>query len=564
MSGPLRKVRAGISGVSDALNSPRMRRGVAQIGTGIRNAAGIAAIGLGALVTQVLAGLNSLVKLEKATAQTEAVVRSTGGVAGITAAKVGELSEKWESLNAQIGDESVRAGANMLLTFTKIRGKAFEPALEAVLNMNTAMGKGPEGLTTTAILVGKALNDPVKGMTALRRVGVSFTDQQIKTIKSLVKQNKLFEAQQIILAELDTEFGGSFIGQGNTTAGKVAKFTDSIEDLQRALATALLPTVGRIADKLSEFLANPKVIEGAEQLGEKIAGLFNDKNLAAGGRIFRDVFAAAKDAAPTIAAAAQITGKVVGTAVSMFRSLPPEIQKLAIGAFAINKLTGGLVTNIAGGLIGAVLKQLVSAVVNVQGAVVNVVGGVPGGGGLPGAPVAGLLGGAALGLGTIVTIAAIAPAAIALLALEITKGLPPPPGGVAPGRKGGGPGPGSTTRGAPQPVDVVKHSGDISQAERAADQEFQRAIKNAEIRTTGSTDRVQRTVAQQITAADLIRNAVDKSKAKIDEGLRHNASVVRDAVRNKKLSVTVNVDNRVSVSTRNVVNATARYRAIAQ
>jgi hypothetical protein len=418
MTGPLRKVRAGVLGVQNVINSPRFQKGVAQIGTGIRNSAAIAGVGLALLTTQVAAGLNSLIELEKQTAQTNAVIKSTGGIAGITAEDVRRLSEEYESLNATIGDETIREAQNLLLTFTNVRKEAFEPALAAILDMNTAMGKGPDGLQSTVIAVGKALNDPIRGITALRRVGVQFTKDQEAQIKALVETNDVYGAQQIILAELNKEFGGSFLAQGDTTAGKVAKFRDAIEDLQRSLATALLPAIGKVADALSDFLQRPDVIKGAEDLGKAIGDLFNDENLAAGGRIFSEVFEAARAAAPTIAAAAKITGEVVKTAVSLFRSLPPELQRIAIGAFAINKLTGGLVTNLASGLIGGVLKQLVSGVVNVRGATVIVQGGV--GGAAGGAAAAGAKGG--LGVVSKVFLAGAAAATFAVVVAEL-KGI---------------------------------------------------------------------------------------------------------------------------------------------
>src|SRR6185369_5286570 len=138
------------------------------------------------------------------------------------------------------------------------------------------------------------------------------------------------------------------------------------EDLQKALASALLPTLGKVADALSGFLRDPAVVRGISDLGESIASMFNEDNLKAAGDILRSVFLTAKAAAPVVVQAAKTMAGIVSGAVSVFRSLPPEIQQLAIGAFAINKLTGGLVTNLAGGLISSVLKQLVSGVVNVQ------------------------------------------------------------------------------------------------------------------------------------------------------------------------------------------------------
>lgn len=366
----------------------RAYRAGQQIGTGIKNGAVVAAAGIGILASQVALGLRSLVDLEKATAQTGAVIKSTGGVAGVTGAEVTRLAEKFEGLNAQVGDEFIRAGQNMLLTFTNIRGKAFEPALEAVLNLNTAMGKGPEGLTKTAILVGKALNDPAKGLTALTRVGVAFDKKQIARIKSLQKEGKLYEAQQIILKELGKEFGGSFAAQGDTAAGKVAKFNDSIDDLQRSLATALLPAVGNVADALTELLADPELQKGVEDLGKEIGKLFSKGNIKAGAKALGDAFQAIKSAAPAIKSALGTVGSVLKGAFDAFNSLPAPVQQLLIGGAVANKLTGGLVTNIAGGIFGA-LKAM-----TVQAGVVNVMGASVGGGGVPGAAGKGLSGAA--------------------------------------------------------------------------------------------------------------------------------------------------------------------------
>ena len=377
-----------------------------QIGTGFRNIGKLAAVGVGIVAANVAVGLDSLIKLEKATAQTEAVIKSTGGAAGQTAKDINNLAEKYEALNATVGDEVIQSGANLLLTFTNITEKGFEPALAAALDMNTAMGKGPDGLTSTILQVGKALNDPAKGFTALRRVGVSFSKEQEKRIKRLQKEGKLYEAQQVILKELQKEFGGSFLAEGGTTAGSVAKFTDSIEDLQRSLATAALPAVRNIADALTELLADPEIQRGAEDLGKEIGKLFSKENIKAGAKALGDVFKLLRDAAPAVQSALSTVGTVLRGAVDAFMALPPEVRALLVGGVAVNKLTGGLLTNVAGGLFGALKAMTVQAgIVHLSGPVA----GLPGGkGGIP--PIAGA-GGAAGAAAGISTAAALIPIA---------------------------------------------------------------------------------------------------------------------------------------------------------
>lgn len=349
-----------------------------QIGTGIKRGAYIAAAGVGFLVSQVAFGLDSLIKLEGMTAQTEAVLKSTGGVADVTAGQVRDLAEEFEALNATIGDETIQNAENLLLTFTNVNRKAFKPALQAALDMNQALGGGPEGLANVTKLLGKALQDPEKGLSRLGRAVGGFDDATTKAVKAALKQNDTLKAQNIIIAELERRYGGSFARAGDTVAGKVAKFGDAIEDLQRSLAVALLPTVSNVADALTELLRDKEVQQGVEDLGKSIASLFTKQNI-------KDGVAALKEGFGFIRSIVGPIADIVKTAVNAFTSLPPEVQKLAVGAFAVNKLTGGLVTNLAGGLIGAVLKSfggkmfVAAGVVNVAGPVA----GLPGGGGVP-------------------------------------------------------------------------------------------------------------------------------------------------------------------------------------
>jgi hypothetical protein len=376
-----------------------------QIGTGFRNIGRLAAVGFGVVAANVALGLDSLIKVEQAAAQTEAVIKSTGGAAGVTAKDVRTMAESFEALNATMGDEVIQSGANLLLTFTNIQKEAFEPTLQTALDMNTALGKGPDGLTGTIKVLGKALNDPTKGLSALSRVGITFNKEQTKRIKSLQAEGKLYEAQTIILGELDKRFGGSFLAQGGTTAGKVAKFTDSIEDLQRSMATALLPAVGNIADALSELLADPEIQRGAENLGREIGKIFSKENVKAGAEALGKAFALIRDAAPAIQASLGTVASVLGTAFKAFTSLPKEVQALLIGGVVANKLTGGLVTNIAGGIFGALKAMTVQAgIVHLSGPVA----GLPGKGGVP--PIAGA-GGAAGAAAGISTAAALIPIA---------------------------------------------------------------------------------------------------------------------------------------------------------
>jgi acid phosphatase family membrane protein YuiD len=207
---------------------------------------------------------------QKTTAQTNAVIKSTGGVARVSASHVGDLAT---AISNKVGvdDEAIQSGANLLLTFTRVRNEAgkgnkiFDRATQTVTDMAAAMNNGKvttDGLKTASIQVGKALNDPLKGITALTKVGVTFDAGQKKQIATLIKHHDTLGAQKIILGELNKEFGGS-AAAGTTASQKLGVVFGNIEE---TIGTALLPAV----DKVSSWLS--ATLPGALNIASRIAG----------------------------------------------------------------------------------------------------------------------------------------------------------------------------------------------------------------------------------------------------------------------------------------------------
>jgi phage-related protein len=225
-------------------------------GLGKAALAAAGAAGLGALVYTLHTGIEEYTQAAKVTAQTNAVIKSTGTAAHVSAQHVqdlaGSLLEK-----SGVDDEVIQSGENMLLTFTNIRNEAgkgnkiFDQATQATLDLSVAMGKD---MQSSAVLVGKALNDPVKGLTALTRVGVTFTDAQKKAIKQMVKSGDVMGAQKVILKELQKEFGGSAEAAGKTLPGQLNILKQNFNNLAGSIVQTLAPALGTIARL---FAANP-------------------------------------------------------------------------------------------------------------------------------------------------------------------------------------------------------------------------------------------------------------------------------------------------------------------
>lgn len=193
------------------------------------------------------------------------VVKSTGGAAKITAAQMGDLAT---AISNKTGadDETIQSGENLLATFTNIRNEVgkgndiFNQASSAVTDMAAAMNGGQvttDGVKSASIQLGKALNDPLKGITALSKVGVSFTADQKKQIETLVKSGKTMDAQKVILGELKKEFGGAAAAAGDP----FTRLQTIMGNLSEEIGGYLLP----YANKFADFVSN-KLVPGISGL----------------------------------------------------------------------------------------------------------------------------------------------------------------------------------------------------------------------------------------------------------------------------------------------------------
>jgi phage-related protein len=223
------------------------------MGTALAWGAGVAGVAFAALGASFMQAVKDLGELDKLTKQVEAGIESTGGTAGVTADHVVELSDSLENLSS-ISQESILQGQNLLLTFTNIQNKAgegndiFDQASLAMTNMAAKMGTDA---ATAAMQLGKALNDPIQGVGALRRVGVQLSDEQEAQIRNFMAMGDVMGAQKVILAELNKEFGGAAEALGNSIPGAIALAKDAFQDFLR---DGISPIGGAIKDISTDFI----------------------------------------------------------------------------------------------------------------------------------------------------------------------------------------------------------------------------------------------------------------------------------------------------------------------
>ena len=207
--------------------------------------------------------IDETVEQQKVLAQLDAVLKSTNYAAGLTAVEIRSMAEEMKNLTA-IDDETIISGQNLLLTFTNIGKDVFPKATEAMLDMSVALG---QDVSNSAIQLGKALQSPVQGVTALRRVGVQLSETQEQQIKQFVALNDVASAQKIILQELSTEFGGSAKAKAETFGGTIDRMKILLGDLAKTIGNIILPDLQRLASGLAE-IATP---ENLAMLGKLIS-----------------------------------------------------------------------------------------------------------------------------------------------------------------------------------------------------------------------------------------------------------------------------------------------------
>ena len=204
-------------------------------------------------------------------AQTEAVIKSTGMAAGFTAKEMAEMAGSMSAASGQslFSDDAILGAQNVLATFTNIEGRNFGLATQSILDMSQALGMD---LDSAAMQVGKALNDPVAGLAALSRSGVQFTADQEAMIKAMVKAGNVAGAQEIMMAELNTQFGGSAAAAVDTYAGQQVVLKEKMADIQQTLGEALMPILMQFGTFMADTLV-PIIASVVESLSGWITSM---------------------------------------------------------------------------------------------------------------------------------------------------------------------------------------------------------------------------------------------------------------------------------------------------
>lgn len=243
-------------------NSAKLSKGFKVVGLGI----GIITTGFSLLAKKIISATS---ESEAALAQLAAGIKSTNAVAGKS---IDELVAKSAELQkaTNFDDESIQRAQAVLLTFTKVTGDNFDRATEAVADMATRLGGDLNG---AAIQIGKALQDPIKGVTALGRAGVQFSEDQKAMIDALVKTGDVAGAQNIILKELDVQFANSARAARDTMGGAVKSLGNAFDDLFESGNSESSKELRKTIEDLTASLQDTETIKGAAAIAGSIVSM---------------------------------------------------------------------------------------------------------------------------------------------------------------------------------------------------------------------------------------------------------------------------------------------------
>jgi hypothetical protein len=268
--------------------------------------------------------VRNTVEAERAQAQLRAALESSKGAAKLTADELNRMAESLQAVS-KFDDDAITGAQVLLLQFDKIGRDVFPRATQAVLDFAERMGVD---LDEAAKKVGKALQDPEKGLRALRDAGVKLSDDQVELIEQLVKVGDAASAQRLILDELEKKMGGAAAASRDTLGGALQGLENDFGNLLEGKSGG--DGVRGATDAVNEFAKTLRSPGASEGFSAFTSGLLSIITLA--GKVATEVARMAKVVGTTFA----FIGTEIGHLIDMQKAgftLDIEGWKKARSAF---------------------------------------------------------------------------------------------------------------------------------------------------------------------------------------------------------------------------------------
>jgi len=254
--------------------------------SGILRFAGFALDHLTLTVGEVTDAINGLIstfqrlfaqydKQIQAEVQLESVLRATGNASGFTARQLKEQAKELQDI-ISVSDEVILKVQGVLSTFNRIEGTNFQRVTKAAFDMAAVLDTD---VVSSAIRLGKALQQPIKGIERLERVGLELTEAQKKLVEGFIAIGETSKAAEVILGSIEERFKGVAEAQAKTLGGQLNSLVIRLKNLNEQLFKALAPFAKIVVAVIRPILSIVEILANAllpilESIGLIITTIF--------------------------------------------------------------------------------------------------------------------------------------------------------------------------------------------------------------------------------------------------------------------------------------------------
>jgi hypothetical protein len=208
----------------------------------------------------------------EANSRLAAQVRATGGAAGYTASELAEMADKLQDATL-IDGEDIKSAESALLKFTSISGQNFEDATRLALDLSKVLETDTSSAAQT---LGKALEAPAEGLSALKKAGVVLSDSQEKLVKQFVASGDAASAQALILKEVEARVGGVAAAIAKDDPGGLKRLSLAMKDLKEEAGRGFTQSMSGVTSLLADLAS--KATEAAARTNDLRAARAGSKD----------------------------------------------------------------------------------------------------------------------------------------------------------------------------------------------------------------------------------------------------------------------------------------------
>ncbi|QJD49831.1 tape measure protein [Microbacterium phage AvGardian] len=233
---------------AEAAGEDAGKKSGSKFAAGMKAAMAVGSAAIVAGVTKIFnTGMEELKFGEKISAQTDQLIKNTG-----FKMKTSEIEDFTLALSklSGVSEEELQQAGNSLIRFGDLSKENYQKAVASINDM-AASGKDA---AATGEMLGKALAEPEKAATLLKRSGVLLTEEQKALITQFTEAGDKASAQAVILDGLEATYGGMAETAGGTLEGKLNKLNNAWENVAGSMVELVIPAIDGIMSILTPLV----------------------------------------------------------------------------------------------------------------------------------------------------------------------------------------------------------------------------------------------------------------------------------------------------------------------